>query len=497
MHRTRYLAGLLTLALTVVGVAFLIGVLGGGEAEPGLSLRIEFRDARGLRGGADVRYRGVTVGTVRAVRISEDGGKAIAELLLDQAGAAQACVDSSFWVVSPRFSGLATGATGLDTLVRDAYVAFFTPEERGSPLQSGSLVVGRERPPAALDPETLEPVAHGDLLMTLLVPENHGLRAGSTVVFRGATTGDVREVELAPDGAWVEVQLRIHGRHRRTITDKTTFWIARPYVSGALFSGFTVADVSALLSPYVAYHTPTGTGTPVEDDYRAVAAAMRPDVRIDEVPPAALVRRDAPPPPPADPLVVVRIVYAAVEDDWFSRNDQIRRSGTGVLYLDGAGRPLVLTARSLVDAAFTERDLFGTAADVTQEQIKVMLPGGTVLRAGRIWVDAQGGDLAVLSLEGARPDLRVTPGSMFDFAAEPPTGPTAGLVLRCAGEDGRPEAARDLAGPNDLPAVDGCWGGAVVTASAVRGLLGRTAGTDPAPRLHLLRDVPEDLRPRR
>jgi hypothetical protein len=36
------------------------------------------------------------------------------------------------------------------------------------------------------------------------------------------------------------VTLRIARRHRQTVTDKSVFWVARPYVSGALFSGFTV-----------------------------------------------------------------------------------------------------------------------------------------------------------------------------------------------------------------------------------------------------------------
>ena len=37
-------------------------------------------------------------------------------------------------------------------------------------------------------------------MMSLLVPENHGLVAGSKVKFRGMITGDVRDVTLAADG---------------------------------------------------------------------------------------------------------------------------------------------------------------------------------------------------------------------------------------------------------------------------------------------------------
>ena len=78
MYRSRYLIGLITLVLAVAGAWFLLGLLGSDEDRPGLSVRVEFRDARGLRAGADVRYRGVTVGAVRSVQITDDGTKAFA-----------------------------------------------------------------------------------------------------------------------------------------------------------------------------------------------------------------------------------------------------------------------------------------------------------------------------------------------------------------------------------------------------------------------------------
>lgn len=493
MHRTRYLTGLITLVLTVVGLVFLWNAISGKDAEPGLVLRVEFRDVRGLRSGADVRYRGVTVGTVRSVQISEDGGKALAELVLDRAGAAQSTVDSVYWIVSPRFSGLTTGATGLDTLVRDAYVAFLTPAVHGPLLDSGSLVVGQERPPSQLEPEALEQIAHGDLLMTLLVPENHGLRPGSTVVFRGTTMGDVRSIELATDGSHVEVLLRIHRRYRQTVTDRSVFWIARPHVSGALFSGITIADVSSLLTPFVAYHTPPDAGVMVQDGFRTAAAAARPDLRIEEVPAAAVQKARPRPVAAEDPLVLVHIVYAAVSKRWIKSNDRVHRTGTGILYVDRGSRPIVLTARSLVDAGYTERGLFGSSTDIMQEQVKVMLADGTVLRAGRVWVDGSGRDLAALLLEGAPPDLRGTPAALLDFQGV--VRADAPGSLRAAGEDGRPMPAQELAPGTALPTADQARGALIVREKAVTGILGQQGGREPAATVHALAPVPENLRP--
>src|SRR5262249_10349869 len=129
----------------------------------------------------------------------------------------------------------------------------------------------------------LTPPRHGDLLMTLLVPENHGLVPGSEVKFRGIKTGEVRGVELADDGSHVRVKLRIDQQHRRTVTTKTSFWVARPRLSGGLVRGMSVEDMSALLVPFVSYFTDSGAGVPAPDDYTVSAEVLRPEMPLEKV----------------------------------------------------------------------------------------------------------------------------------------------------------------------------------------------------------------------
>lgn len=490
MHRIRYLVGSLTLLAAVVGAVWIVRILRNLDDRPGLLLRIEFRDARGLRAGADVRYRGVTVGTVRSVAIAGDGDKATASVLLDPTGAEQACVNSAFWIVTPRFGGITGGASGLDTLVRDAYLTFYTPAERGSRLVAGSLLPGREKPPPAADPESLEDVEHGDLLMSVLVPENHGLRPGSAVVFRGQQTGDVRSVELSADGAFVEVRLRIARRHRQTVTDRCQFWIARPAVTGALLSGFTLTDVSALLSPYVSYYGEPGKGVPVQDGHRVAAQPARPNFDIAPVPLAALRRNEGQASEgPTPDIVAVRIVYAAIERDTWSADDPVRGEGTGVLLLSRDGRALVVTARSVVDGSFTTRDSFGDP-EIENEQLKVMLPQGDVLRAGRVWVDPSGRDLAVLLLEDVPPALRATPPDKLGFGGT--DGSEGERSVRCAGPDGLPQPPVAF----DPAAGLSILGGIVVSGDVVRGVVGHEAGVGSRLAVVPLDLLPDDLRPR-
>ena len=372
--------------------------------------------------------------------------------------------------------------------MRDSYLAFQTPVDRGSLLMPGGLLAGRERPPAATDAETLEDLAHGDLLMTLLVPENHGLRPGSAVVFRGMQTGDVRSVQLASSGTHVEVTLRIARRHRQTVTDKAVFWVARPYVSGALFSGFTVTDVSALLTPYVSYYGDGGKGVLVQDGYRAAAKSARPDIEVSSVPNDALKQAQSASQPTNDAVVLVRINYAAVEHDTWSADDPVQKQGTGLLFLDRSGRAIVVTARSLVDGSFTELDAFGGAPDIGDEQVKVLLGSGVVLRAGRVWVHPEGLDLAALVLEDVPPDLVGTRPDRLMFA-----GAASGeLDVRAAGPDGN--ALQPVRIEGTPPTDPQLLGGAVGNSQHVYGIWG-FAPSDPSPRVTALEQLPADLRP--
>lgn len=490
MHRFRYLMGLVALALAILGASALWKLLGSAQDQGGMPVRVEFRDARGLRAGADVRYRGVCVGNVRAVQVAADGSKAVVDLLLEDAGSEQACVNTSFWIVAPRFSGLASGASGLETLVRDAYVAFLTPKERGSRIVAGALLAGDERPPTILEPDTLAPIGHGDLLMTLLVPENHGLREGSPIVFRGMQTGDVRSVKLADDGRYVEVGLRIDNRHRHTVTDRSVFWLARPQLSGALLSGFTITDVAAIVSPFVGYATGADSGAPAVDGHRAVAVTSRPDVVASDVPADAMDQGKRPPKAQGDPVVLVRIVYEAVERDTFSSDDRVRGEGTGILWFDASGRAIVVTARSVVDGSYTVSDAWGDV-DIAREQITVSIPGGPVLRAHRVWTSPEGLDLAALVLDEAPPDLRGTPSDLIAFDGDIPT---SGELISIGPDGARVTATQAM---DAEEALRQHRGGLLVQDGKARGVLGRFGPRMSRSSMQVgLGLVPQDLRPR-
>lgn len=493
MSRVRYLVGLATLAVAIGGGYWLVGLLGSSQDSEFHALQLEFRDSRSLKPGADVRHRGVRVGLVRRVALREDGQRAVIDVGLEPSARHLVRYGSRFWIVTPRFLGLTQGASGLDTLIRDSYVSFVSAAESAPELPSGSQLVGLERPPSATD-AILEQVERGDLLMTLLVPESHDLVPGARVLFRGMQTGELRAMVLAGDGTHVRIELRIRRDHRHTVTDKTQFWVARPRLSGAFLTGLALEDAAALLSPFVGYHTEPGPGVPVADGHRAVALAERPEFKVGSVPVAALVGSGDAPPTQADAEVrLVRVFYEAVERDWFSPDDAIARTSTGLLMEDGNGRVVVITTRSACDGNYFTRDTFGAMPDIAKERILVALPEGTVLQAARTWTDAGDWDLAVLGLQDAPPTLRGTRLEQLTFTAEPGDASVRALDGQGAEQPLAPLTASDGAAAR----INQHRGGAVLAGGKVVGVLGQATGTEERAVVIPLARLPEALRPRR
>ena len=498
MDRVRYLIGIVTLVLAIAGGTYLINLLSDEDQSEYFRLNVEYRNVEGLLPGADVKYRGVRVGSVRRVALRDDGAKGIAIIALNPGQEYLARTNSRFWIVTPRFGGLTSGATGLETLVRDAYVSFLTPKPEGPQLANGSSVPGWEIPFVDESDTTMPPPRRGDLLMTLLVPENFGLVPGSKVQFRGVTTGEVREVALAADGTHVRLQLLIDRKHRRSVTDKTSFWVARPRLSGGLMGDMSLDDVSAILSPFVAYHTEPGAGLPVTDDYLVAAEVVRPEFTLPKVSTAGMtVAANGPQAEPKEKAIrLVQVLYDAVEEDWLSANDHIRREGTGVLFEDQDGRLMVLTARSACDASYFVRDSFGGAPDIIKEGIRVILGDGTAFRALLTWAAEDERDLALLRLEfdSGQPDAPpVTPAELLWFDHELKDGEDT--TMRVLDAD-RTEVDQTLTG-GVPPAELGNHRGAVVIAEgSVVGIVGQTSGTDTTTVVGSLANVPESLRPR-
>jgi len=363
-------------------------------------------------------------------------------------------------------------------------------------MVSDARLTGVETP----DTVRLPALHRGDLLMRVLLPENHSLVVGAKVMYRGMATGEIRAISLVPTGSHVSVSVRIGAKHRSTVTDTSVFWVAKPEL-GLKFSWsnpVSVNELGSLLRPHIAYFTPP-LGVPLSDGDVVAAHLKRPDIEIPEVPKSALRKPVLEHKPDAQgPVILVRVVYAAVDVDWLSPNDTLHREGTGVLFLDSNNQPSVVTARSTCDATYYHNETFGWK-EITNERIRVQLSDGRALTASRSWVDKDGSDIAVLRVEGLPRDHPTSKLSVFSYGKYAPPN-SAPDQIHVSGKTGirmdpTPLALGGADEQQALEALNKLRGGAVMRGETLVGLLGQAGATEAKATVVSLGSLPESLRP--
>lgn len=87
----------------------------------GPKIEIIFGSAEGLEAGKTrIEYKGVEVGTITAIRLTEDHQRVIATAQMTPRTEQFLVEDTEFWVVRPRISG--ANVSGLGTLISGAYI---------------------------------------------------------------------------------------------------------------------------------------------------------------------------------------------------------------------------------------------------------------------------------------------------------------------------------------------------------------------------------------
>lgn len=432
----RILAGLVTLAVLAAGGIYLLDLLETGNFEQGtVRLNVRFDDAHGVTAGGVVRHKGVQVGEVLRVDVAPDDSAVILELAVRGRFAHTLRRSSRFWIVRPRFGGLTQGIRGLDTLIKDPYVEYDTPDLGAPLLSTGSVVYGMNAAPAA-EEGLFHRKGSGrpSVTFTVRFPRSHGLSEGAPVLYRDLTVGKVLGVDLSMDGRSVEARVLVEGRFRDTVRRDTLFWVARPSVEVGFFWPrlVSVQDLSTLLTgAALAYATPTDSRSPPVETGVVLEGTARPPEDLEEKyqgPLAAVDRgkevgRDAGPVLPE--AEVVGVTFACTDEDLF-RDDRVFLQGTGLLFRGADGEARVLTARTLADGAFSLSDPTGNP-DLKDQDLKMRLPNGTVHTAHVLRFDPEGRDAVILAVEGA-----IDPALLKDLP--PPADP-----------EGRPEYYRLLA----------------------------------------------------
>lgn len=169
-------------------------------------------DGHGLGAGDPVRYRGLEVGEVGDVRLTDLGVEVDLRLAPGARGLARA--GTRFWIVRPMLS--LDAVTGLDTLLGSRYVT----------LDPGPPEAEPRRRFTALPAPPVDALAgeRPGLDLILEARERHGLQPGAAVTFRGIPIGAVTAVRLSSDSTLVEVYVTVRAAYARLIRERSVFW---------------------------------------------------------------------------------------------------------------------------------------------------------------------------------------------------------------------------------------------------------------------------------
>lgn len=216
----------------------------------GSTIRVVFEEATNLQPEkTKVKFKGVTIGTVKNVFLSEDNKKVVAEVVLTREAKRFAMRGTKYWVVTPKIN--LQGVSGLETLLSGSYITAEPAAQEGDQVDE---FIAQDQPE---DLETENTSSY--ILQTNNV---EAVSVGDGVSFRGIKVGSVTKVVLTKDARNVLVQINIENRYTRIVRTNTLFW-RKPgiYAKLGLFgSEIKINSLDTIMNSGVELFTPDDPG---------------------------------------------------------------------------------------------------------------------------------------------------------------------------------------------------------------------------------------------
>ncbi len=212
----------------------------------GPKITIVFQSAEGLEAGkTKINYRGVDIGTITTIRLSEDHQRVKATAQMTPRTEDFLVEDTNFWVVRPRVSG--ANVTGLGTLISGAYIGV----EIGSSKEPRRDFAALETPPIVTGG------APGQFFV-LKTSDLGSLDTGTPLFFRRLQVGQVASYTLDKDGKFFTLKVFVRAPYDQYVSANTRFWQASGIDVTLSASGLSVQTQSLLsiLIGGIAFETP-------------------------------------------------------------------------------------------------------------------------------------------------------------------------------------------------------------------------------------------------
>ena len=213
--------------------------------EYGPTVVIKFADGGGLRvGQTPIKYRGVQIGEVTGIELSDDQKQVLVKARLRRSAATIARDGAKFWIVRPQV-GLGN-ISGLGTV-------FQGPEIQASPGtgETKRVFAGLESAPVGFETPGLK--------IILRAERPKSVKPNSPVYYRGVEVGVVQKLDLGPNSASADIQVLIYERYASLVRQGSAFWNASgASVTGGLLRGIDVEieSLRALIAGGIEFASP-------------------------------------------------------------------------------------------------------------------------------------------------------------------------------------------------------------------------------------------------
>ncbi|WP_223549112.1 intermembrane transport protein PqiB [Pseudomonas sp. A-B-19] len=212
-----------------------------------ISIKVDRAD--GLRTGTPIRFKGLDVGKIEDVDLSEDLQSVLLTARITEVPERIARVGSQFWVVKPELGLIKT--SNLETLVTGQYIEVQPAAKNLGPQKNFVALVAA--------PETARQEA--GLSLVLSAARRGSLKAGVPVTYREITVGKVTGYELGQTADRVLIHILIEPKYAPLVRSGTRFWNTSGFdFDVGLFKGATVRTESleTMIQGGVAFATPDG-----------------------------------------------------------------------------------------------------------------------------------------------------------------------------------------------------------------------------------------------
>ncbi|GGO86842.1 paraquat-inducible protein B [Marinobacterium nitratireducens] len=213
-------------------------------AEDGIEVALTFPGTAALSEGTDVISRGIRIGRVRDLRLSDDYSELRAKLLIDPRARDLLRAGSRFWLEKPELT--LDGLGDWRTLVKGSHIEL-EPGTGQEQFRFEALEMAPARPPV-----------YSGLPIDLVTERLGSVSRGSPILYRQLPVGQVTGYELIDKGERVLIHAVIDEQYRGLVASHSRFWNSSGIRFAASLEGVEVDSESlrSLVAGGISFFTP-------------------------------------------------------------------------------------------------------------------------------------------------------------------------------------------------------------------------------------------------